>query len=76
MTVEEKVTAAIKARLPDTATVSCRMRDDIWRAVAVAAPTIHLERKGATEEEALTRLLDSVMQVQAEENKGSWRSHG
>lgn len=74
MTVQELL-AAIKARLPDTATVSCRMREGKWRAV-VATLTLNLERKGATEEEALTRLLDSVMQAQSEENKGSWRSHG
>ena len=73
MTVTE-LTAAIWARLP-AATVSCRMRAGLWRAV-VASPTINLERKGATEEEALTRLLDSVMQSQSEENKGSWRQHG
>ena len=72
-----KLIAAIKARLPETATVSKpRFRDGLWRAVAVAAPTLYLERKGSTEEEALTRLLDSVMQVQSEDNKGAWRSHG
>ena len=73
MAVEELI-AALKARLP-AATVSCRIRDGLWRAV-VATLTLNLERKGATQEEALTRLLDSVMQVQSEENKGAWRDHG
>lgn len=75
MTVHELL-AAIKARLPEAATVSCtEMREGLWRAV-VATDTLNLERKGDTEEEAYTRLLDSVMQVRSEENKGSWRHHG
>jgi hypothetical protein len=75
MTVQELI-VAIRARLPEAATVSCNLRDGLWRAAAVATPNINLERKGSTEEEAYTRLLDSVMQVQATQHRGSWRCHG
>lgn len=74
MTVQELI-AAIRARLP-AATVSCNLREGLWRAAAVATPNINLERKGSTKEEAYTRLLDSVIQVQATQQRGSWRRHG
>lgn len=62
---------AIQSRLP-TANVSLNFRDGVWRA-GIVADGIALERKGATEEEACLRLLDSVMQHQAKQQKGSWK---
>ena len=69
-----KIVAAIRARLP-TASATLNFRDGLWRA-GVVTDAFALERKGETQEEACTRLLDSVIQLQSEENKGAWREHG
>lgn len=73
MTVTQLIDA-IQARLP-TATVSMHFRDGVWSAT-ITAGIIALHRKGKSLEEACTRLLDSVMQLHSEENKGAWRRTG
>lgn len=73
MTLAE-IVAAIRARLPK-AQATLNFRDGLWRA-GVVAGTFALERKGETQEEACTRLLDSVIQHQAEQSHGTWRRHG
>lgn len=61
----------IKDALPD-AHVTLVARDNLFVA-AVASVHTAFERKGATEEEATLRLLDSVMQWKAEQDAAARR---